>query len=376
MKMPDRRSSWLLLLISTVASCRGLLAIDDKNPACTTDVDVESDPNNCGRCGRKCDSGSCEDGRCPVVTLVATAGYWTYGIAEHGEYVYWTTADDYAVRVVRKADGTTGTVFSSALDTYWHPSGIVVDDQYAYWSTIISGGIYRGRLNGLNPSPELKALGATERPAQLAADGKFLFTASVLYASPNWGVSRFSKGLSGTTEQALIASNQPEALGIAVDGDWVYWTVGSGAIGVWRANKLDGTSLAYIRPGVQASHALAVDDNWVYWHDPALQNGPTKPSGKLLRVAKDGKSEVPIADEPATVSDIALDSERAYWFTTDGRIMSVRKSGSELLTLAVDQVPLFDDTGALIGGTEGGVLAVDETHVYWIAGTQVRSTVK
>jgi hypothetical protein len=330
-------------------------------------VDAMNDADNCGRCGHDCGGDECIDGYCPVDVLAPHTGSFTYGIAHDDAYVYWTVGtweqgdlEPYNVAAVPKAGGPTARIFRSGNTGYWHPSGLVVEDGYVFFTTQFSGGIYRAILHGSEPVTGLTLIGeVSPAPATLISDGGTLFTARFQSAFNGGGVSAIQK-YSGQPAQS-VAGLQEWPLGLAVDDVELYWvtTEGGPKRGVWRTGKLNSAGIVQLVPIEQTSGVIALDETYVYFYD--------RGAGHILRMEKNGSDITPIADETDAVTSLVIDDTAVYWFAADsGRVMRVGKDGSGLHALAVDQV---DWDGA-------GVMTVDETHAYWITDHQLRATPK
>ena len=330
-------------------------------------VDAMNDAENCGGCGHSCNGAECLDGYCPVEVLAPHAGLFTYGLVTDDTYIYWTVGhwedgdlEPYNVALVPKAGGETSRVFRSGDTGYWHPSGLVVQDGFVYFTAQFSGGIYRAKLHGADPVTDMTLLGVvTPRPATLITDGQTLFTTRYESAFHGGGVSAVP--MDGSKPPQSVAGLQEWPLGLAVDDVELYWIAREGGPkrGLWRTGKLNSADTVQLLHIEQTSGVIAIDDAYVYFYD--------RGAGHVLRMEKNGANITPIADETGAVTSLVIDEDAVYWFAADsGRVMRVGKDGTGLQALAVDQ----------LHWDAAGVMTVDETRVYWITDQQLRATPK
>jgi hypothetical protein len=115
-------------------------------------------------------------------------------------------------------------------------------------------------------------------------------------------------------------------------------------------------------------NALALDDTRVYWldYDYAACSGDAgsciRTNGKVMSVAKTGGVTTTLASGQVEPIGIAVDDGRVFWTNSgfpgypsyDGTVLSVAKTGGSVVTLASGQ------------GWASGI-AVDATDVYWTA---------
>lgn len=246
-----------------------------------------------------------------------------------------------------------------------------------------------------------------------AVDADYVYGFSLDSEAP--GVVRVPK-TGGTPERIVTAETSLGA--IFVDATSVYFI---GAHDVLSAPKTGGTP-ADLAASAEAPAGLAIDDTNVYWSAPgglfevpkaggtAVELAPTV-TGVLVsdgqfvyygdgagvsRVAVGGGTPEHVVDL-ADLGALAVDAQRVFAATRDGRVVSFAKDGAslaELLAGATDQMLSGfaldaehvylaatndggghveqvnkDGTGALErAGTSAYGLGVDGAHLYWVDG--------
>lgn len=316
--------------------------------------DLQTDADNCGRCGRSCGGDACEDGRCPVRSLAATGNY-NYGLAADATHAYWTAGESsepgglpYSVSKVPTDGGDVVRLFESDEVAYWHPSGIAIDDTLVYWTALWAGGIHQSGLDGSG----LEQIASMNKPTNIALAGETLVVAG--YNSPNGTVAR----IHASRADALLASGLDNPLPVATDGTHAYWAIiGTDGRGIWRA-AIDGSDEPTLVTATDAPvGSMAIDGDDLYFHDEA--------TAELVRLRTDGTERVELAPEASPVAGIVVDAERVYWYSTElGEIRSLRKDGSEAHLIATGQVPV------------PGALAANETSLFWLVAGELRTTPK
>jgi hypothetical protein len=149
-----------------------------------------------------------------------------------------------------------------------------------------------------------------------------------------------------------IVTGQPLPGDIASDGAYVYWTNShQGSAAVMRVLSGDGTAVPLVTTGsyagLGAPGPLAVDGVSVYWGDFVTRQG--------FKMEKSG-SGAPAPITPAFgvyPLDVAVDSENAYFAAFEVGLVPL--GGAATIT----------PVGA--GVANSSVVAVDATHVYFVA---------
>lgn len=143
----------------------------------------------------------------------------------------------------------------------------------------------------------------------------------------------------------VITAGQNVPRDLHQDGDSLYWVNegrrAEGLPGVFKVSKSGGEAVTLFQgKGVQA---LALDDANVYWTNAE--------NGTVMRVPKSGGSPVAVAAEQDNVAAIAVDATHVYWIAGEA-IVRVEKEGGK------PPKPVVEGFGQPTG------LAVDDAFVY------------
>ena len=181
---------------------------------------------------------------------------------------------------------------------------------------------------------------ATSQPGALgvAVDGTNAYWTNS-YFGPDAGV--FKAPLDGGSPVPLaLGLSSPRS--IAVDATSAYYADSSG--GVFKVGLAGGTPVKLSPPGSSTPFGLAIDATNVYWTDPN--------NGLVMKALLDGGAPAPIAtgDDPRA---LAIDGSFAY-FTAGaaGKVTKVPLDGGSPVSLAKDQA-------------YPSAVAVDSTSAYW-----------
>lgn len=367
----------ILATLGAFASCRALLAIDEKelgfddagldgggaeassesgadgagegggtcaaaaetlcSNGCT---DVLQDGENCGTCGRVC-PGACDTGRC-VGKVVAQTGGSAVQLTETADALFWTTPAAPRVRRLAKKGGTSAETITA---TSGPASGLALREPWVYWATSGSPSILRHPIDGGATSQIVTGL--TDAAFLVADDTTVWFTRSA-----NPGDVRQAPVTGGTSTVIVDAVATP--VRIVVDADHVYYTADDPPdLGVW---KVDKTGAGKVRLYTGKVYSLASDALFLFTVDPL--------SGSILRIAKaDGAKTVLVSGE--NIAEIDADEGDVYWTSPDGTVSRVSKSGGGAAQrLAVAHVDAHEIVAAYPGA------------VYWFAGQQIFTTPK
>lgn len=223
----------------------------------------------------------------------------------------------------------------------------------------------------------------------------------------------------------VIAQNQAEPRAIALDEEAIYWTNGrrdgtqeSSTGGALRRQiKDDWEVVDLLEPSSEAPEAIAVDATHIFWsstdtryvNENCMGTGSTR--DKLLRLPKDAKfPAAPVTAETTLwqgcgkISTLVIGSSRVYgartsghrvtWadkdesdegsyptgvsepngapigVATDGNIVYFTDEASG--TIFVDDVGNDESEKAVLEGlVDLGLIVIDDTNLYWVAGNSV-----
>ncbi|HMG57155.1 MAG TPA: hypothetical protein VK601_26830, partial [Kofleriaceae bacterium] len=107
---------------------------DAGSSTCSSQIDLTSDPDNCGACGHSCNGGACQASLCQPVAL-AIGQNNPQGIAVDTGNVYWTSGDG-TVQRMAIAGGAPTTLASGQTS----PFGVAVDATRVYWTNKAGAG--------------------------------------------------------------------------------------------------------------------------------------------------------------------------------------------------------------------------------------------
>ena len=100
---------------------------------CDDAADLDSDAENCGRCGHDCLGGECEFGKCLPVTVAASQTN-PIDVATDGTYVYWSGSDSEKKKYYvasRRVDFSDDVKIIATAEVSAH--GLTVGNGAVYW---------------------------------------------------------------------------------------------------------------------------------------------------------------------------------------------------------------------------------------------------
>jgi hypothetical protein len=313
------------------------------------EVDLTTDPMNCGRCGRACAwDGICNAGMCnPQELFDGSYGMYAYGFAVDSQFVY--IGHDLYVDGVPKTGGPGFRVCECAANGSNRAGGLAVAGNTVYFSGIFDGWIYTcsSSKNGWS-GPSMLGFDVPYLN-DVALDANNVFVAAHI-ANAQGNVARVPlDGGAATPLDNLGGAHH----GAAIDDTFVYFGAGTELYRV--AKNANATTPTMIAPVQSALNVFAIDDTDIYFADAAGVN----------KVPKAGGSPT-VLKGTANWSDvwgIAVDSDRvSFRRASQGDIWAWNKDGSGMLRLAKNQPYTSVSTGA-------HAFAADESLVYWIGTT-------
>jgi hypothetical protein len=302
-------------------------------------VDLQTDTNNCGACGKGCGKGTCTVGHCDNV--VASAPNQPGGIVVQGTNLYFTDPVAGTVRQV-PVDGSTGP--SSLVSGQVNPTAIAADAMNVYWLNAPPSGMSSVMMAPVSGGATTTLDSETGSLAAIAVD-----STNVYWTNTNVGkVMTVPKG--GGSPPTTLASTNQTPNDIAIDSTNVYWTnvMGSNVMMVPKAGAMAPTMLAPMQPGNLSS--IVTDGTSVYW---AISAGSF---GGIEKVPVSGGNPKMLVMSGGMVV-VAIDSMGIYWTQSPdgGAVMKANLDGSGATTLAS-------------GAQSGAPIAVDVANVYYWSG--------
>jgi hypothetical protein len=255
-------------------------------------------------------------------------------LAVDDQNVYFSEPNVSKVSKIAKADGALTT-----FNTDGNPHGMTVAGGTVYWANSQDPGGYIGAFL-VSSSAKTKPAINLKNPYEVAVDSQNVYwvTLAGAYRAP----------LAGAPGAGTLLAPAIEALGIAVDGSYVYFS--DYYKGTVQSVPLSGGVVTDMATNQARPYMLAVDADYLYWTELGTLSGD--PDGAILKRAKsDGKQTI-LARAQSAPSGIAVDNGTVYFTTGDGNVMKIPPGGLPLVLATGQNSPTR--------------IAVDQTSVYWI----------
>jgi hypothetical protein len=310
---------------------------------------------NCGACGHDCLGGQCGAYRCFAVEI-ATGLREPTSIAVHDTFVHWTETP---------ATGTTARIVSKSLTgepdvilDEENPAHALAVGEYLYWSASVARperAVRRRAVSGTTIETVVSNANVAF-PRALAESGGYLYFVDGP-SFPSGGlppnvVRRISLSLPATPEP-VVSSNTWVPFGIRADATHLYVA----AVPLLRVPVEGGDAAPLRSTGTAGDGTLAIDDTHVYFND-----------GEIRRVPKaGGGTEEIVSPDLANANTIEVDANFVYYATPSG-IYRVSKGGgtpSPLSTTVSAVTDLVLHNGVLYW-TNGGDAGTRTGSVYRI----------
>ncbi len=278
-------------------ACKAHFGDCNKKPDDGCETDLDKDPQHCGRCDRVCTGTRCGDGLCEpkVLTTVQAAEH----VAAAGGGLYFWDDREHQIRGVA-ASGNSRVVAE-------HVSGLVdlaVGRDVVVWSTDRPAQVWAARISGGAPV----AIATLPKPSDLVVDGSGNFVA---WAARAKGVGSKPDGVTVAPLDATLLDKHPAPVdchgpvsAFAGDGDGVVCcAAGSVIVGY----SCSGGSCKPHRYRMVCPKSLAIDPDWIYYPAGVRVLGIDRKSGKLHQFAKRGSA----------TRDLAFDGGYLYFLAGD-----------------------------------------------------------
>ncbi len=309
----------------------------DQDPKSGCEVDLERDPNNCGRCGRHCSDNICTNGKCSPVTLAEGQDH-PRSLAINETHAYWTSQGAFQNPALLRVQLEGGAVSPGGPGHLGNTWGVALGTSDVYWTGNDGGdhGLFRGALDFTGT---VERLDGGNNNLGLVIDE----AGGNLYWVQDSGIRMMA--LSGACGSAkTLASGQMEAQDIAVDDLNVYWVNHTATGSLMKLAKGSATA-APLADNQALPSGLAVYQNNIYWANTA--------SGEILSVPRTGGNPTPIVSNLRRPWAVAVDASGVYWTTEEGTVSSLRTLAGTLQELArFEGKPI--------------ALALDAGYVYWV----------
>ena len=312
----------------------------------TCDANLQTDSNNCGRCGHSCGTADCSDGLCyaepvlvpnPTVAELTQSGYNQRTFFSAGNLYAWEKVDDAALdpdlryRLLRTPVApatlpTPGVVVQDIPDDGSAPyfvDAVNYDSTYLYQCTTAGGTRVPLNANAAEPT--------------------------VIFKAPVAGIDCNDIAIGGS---ALFISSHN-----VVAGKDTLYTLPLNSLG---PNAVP-TLVPNIGPRDNDIFSLTVVGNDLYWIEKDLSLNATPPNlvtAPTVGVAAGGKPTQIDADLGNESASIASDGAYLYWTDTHGAIGELRRTPLPYTAGAAPE-PLLKD----LDGLNPGIL-MDSKYLY------------
>lgn len=129
-------------------------------------VQTDTDWNHCGGCGNVCDNGSCLDGDCVDVDVVAGFEVNCDNIVADASHIYWLCDSTLLRRSAQPGDDTVEEIATFVQGSVSHDSPIALDDDYLYVMVGFRGQASPNELVRLAKAPGAQPVVLETWPAQ------------------------------------------------------------------------------------------------------------------------------------------------------------------------------------------------------------------
>jgi hypothetical protein len=290
-------------------------------------VDLDTAPNDCGRCRHSCRGDGCVAGRCKVVEITPFEQEPYLGDIIDGALFYSTNGDSFSQvrRIPLGPNGPTG------------PSTLIAT---------ISGGGPGGILSDLRNS------------------GGVLFG---LYSTRGVIVQPLDGG-----PHALVVDDANQVAGLDADPTNLYWRSVLGKVSLRRLGSDAGEVPLHADPKTYWVGGLVTDGTRVFWstHPKPVDGGATPVDTIWMRGVGEGASSMTRATVTGTVFSLAVAGKYVYWGNDLGEVWRALKATNdpaELVTrltganrvvesLAVDDESVFAFAGPGDGSRAGEIV--------------------
>lgn len=300
--------------------------------------------------------GACEGGACDAI-LDLSAGSTSFRVAVVEGALF--AGDPASKSLVRLTEGGQPAVFEVPTS----PQAIAADDRFVFWGTE-GDGMFRCEKADCAKLVELLPGGTDSNPRQLLVDGGELYWVT----GPDLTAGKVLRCDVNACVPQAIATDQFRPHGLALDAQYVYWTVhgmdGTLDGSIMRARR-DGTEVVTYLANVDGPSGVAVAGDSLYYTHGVYD-------GRVLRCAlgptacgapEEITPAASLAGAPVRVPmSVAAAGEWVYW-TNDGdnTVMACPTAGCATTS---DGLPIIVGAGLMAPGG----LAATSGCAFWTAG--------
>jgi hypothetical protein len=172
-----------------------------------------------------------------------------------------------------------------------NPCGVATDGQHLYWGSISSVQIGRSNLDGSENIPQYIVTGTGPEPWRTGTIPQYLAVGGgYIFWSSTWDKEIGRADLNGNeVKPFLIQAGGEEGkeapFGLVVNNGSLYWAQGS-AIHIATLNGENNA--AFVGPGLHGAVGLAINGSYMYWTDSANYQNASGYGGSIGRVSLDG----------------------------------------------------------------------------------------
>jgi Domain of unknown function (DUF5050) len=306
------------------------------------EVNLNTDASNCAGCGQQCGTAhgtpTCSGGTCSIQC------HTDYGDCDGGNANGCETSLTTAVNCGTCGRDCLGGGCASSQCTAWPlvnlphadwAGDLAVNSTHIFWAN--GSAAYRAPIAG--GSPEI--MGVTEMATSLVIDDVDLYWST--YKSNNTG-GVYRSALSAPGGVDVFAQYQSMSMGLAVDDLSVYWGVQDGL----RKLSKTGATPTDLVSGYTNVWSIALDANNVYFVSRSS-------AGKVARVSKSGGAVTDLMSNQHVPGALVVDADSVYFVKGSGELVKVGKNGSGATVLAS-------------GYGSPAALDIDDAHVFFTNG--------
>jgi hypothetical protein len=327
--------------------------------------DLQTNPDNCGRCGHGCFGGGCEGGVCQPVTLAPNIEPWNLAVDDAS--VYWTQPIDGLVAKVDKSlGGTPVTLLSNPSPNMavLFPIQVATDGTNVYVTDQEGANAYACAVGGCGNNPKVLAVvdqnnnqGGT---FAITVDPGFVYFSDLL--GNVWRVSKTGNGDAGASLLGAYLGGQASAnfagaTSITVDSTFAYFT-NSGDNTVQKLPLeagVDGSSTTLVATGNGSGNVIVNANGLLYW---TVSGNP----GTVDSVSVTGGTPNAVAGSQPYPIGVALDQTNIYWLDYGSNM-----NGTSGNVLTCPLTNCSSPTVLASGVNNGLAVVVDNDAVYWTA---------